>query len=131
MCSLEAKQKQIDDLEIKMTQLQEDSWHQIEELESSLHILQQKYKEGAENHLSSLNAAVTAPDKAIKELDVLGKSLQQKVLSFKEQLSQAFKADFVVKSTTFYGARWHDGKAGHDPFMKIPDFDPSFPCSYA
>lgn len=66
--------------------------------------LQQKLKEEAVEHLLALNVAFSALDKVVKGLDDLVDSLQPRASSVKEQLSQAFKADFAIKAKAFYGA---------------------------
>lgn len=75
MSASEAMQKQIEDFEIEKAQLQEDSRSQAMELESSLHILQQKHQEETKEHLSALNAVFTACDKTMNDLDMLGELL--------------------------------------------------------
>lgn len=90
MSTLKAIWKRTEDLEAKKARLQENSWHLVEEMESSLHDLRQKHEEKAKGHSLTLNAIFTAYDKALKDLDELEDSLQLEASIVKERQMQAF-----------------------------------------
>lgn len=75
-----------------MKQLQEDTLRQVGEFLPSSCDFQQRCKEEAKKHSSTLSADFAK---------VLGESLRQEALAHMEELTHYFMIDFAIKSSTY------------------------------